>query len=157
MTPRAMTAHDEAGIRACLDDWAEATRAKDIEGILAHYEPDIRSFDCHSQLQLQGVQAHREHLAACLPCIQGPMTFEIHDLQITAQDGVAVCHYLARCGATGPDGQEHCMWLRVTAGLRQTNGRWMIVHGHCSAPFDPESGKALLDLEPKHEDRASAA
>ena len=157
MAARTMTTRDETEIRARLDDWAEATRAKDIEGILAHYVPDILSFDCHSQLQLQGVQAHREHLAACLPCIQGAMTFEIHDLEITAQYGVAICHYLARCGATGPDGTAHSMWLRVIAGLRHTNGRWMIVHGHCSAPFDPVSGTALLDLEPDHADRASAA
>ena len=36
--------------------------------------------------------------------------------------------------------------MRVTVRFRKTNGTWMIVHEHFSAPFDPESGKALLDL-----------
>jgi uncharacterized protein (TIGR02246 family) len=157
MAPAIDKAHDAAEIRALLDYWAKATRAKDVEGILANYMPGILSFDCHSQLQLKEAEAHRKHLDACLSCMQGPMIFEIHDLDVTAQDDVAFCHYLARCGATGADGEEHCGWLRVTVCLRKTNGRWMIVHGHCSAPFDPASGKALLELEPEHEDRASAA
>jgi hypothetical protein len=33
----------------------------------------------------------------------------------------------------------------------------MIVHEHFSAPFDPQSGKALLDLEPELLQAASAA
>jgi ketosteroid isomerase-like protein len=38
--------------------------------------------------------------------------------------------------------------MRGTVGYRRTGGRWLIVHEHYSVPFDPESGKALLRLEP---------
>jgi PhnB protein len=41
--------------------------------------------------------------------------------------------------------------------FRKTNGTWMIVHEHFSAPFDPESGKALFDLEPEGVERTRAA
>jgi hypothetical protein len=41
--------------------------------------------------------------------------------------------------------------------LRRTSGTWQIVHGHFSTPFDPQNGKAMLDLEPEHTERASAA
>jgi hypothetical protein len=38
----------------------------------------------------------------------------------------------------------------------KTNGKWMIVHEHFSAPFDPESGKSLLNLEPEPVEQSSA-
>jgi uncharacterized protein (TIGR02246 family) len=150
-------ANDQAQLRARLDEWAKATRAKDIDAIMSYHAPDVRSFDCHSQLQLKGTEAYRKHLEACLPCIQGPMIFEIHDLDITAQDDLAFGHYLARCGGTGADGREHIVWLRATVCLRRMSGKWMILHDHLSAPFDPESGKAMLDLEAEPAERASAA
>jgi uncharacterized protein (TIGR02246 family) len=147
----------EAEVRALIDDWAEATRAKDVDGIMATHAPDTRSFDCHSHFQLKGADALRKHLKACMPCMQGPMTFEIHDLDVAAHGDVAFCHYLARYGATGLSGEEHTGWLRVTVCLRKVEGAWLIVHDHCSVPFDPQSGKAMLDLAPEHSERASAA
>jgi uncharacterized protein (TIGR02246 family) len=147
----------KAEVRARLDDWAKATRAKDIDAIMASYAQGTLSFDCHSHLQFKGAEALRKHLEACMPCMQGPMTFEIHDLDMAAHGDVAFCHYLARYGATGLGGEVHTGWLRVTVCLRKVNGAWLIVHDHCSVPFDPQSGKAMLDLAPEHSERASAA
>jgi hypothetical protein len=45
----------------------------------------------------------------------------------------------------------------VTVCLRKVNDEWMIVHAHCSARFDPQSGEALLDLEPGKVERTRAA
>jgi ketosteroid isomerase-like protein len=109
----------ETAIRARLDEWATALRAKDIDAIMAAHAPDVVAFDCHSQLQFKGADAYRRHLEARLPCIQGPMTFEIHDLDITAHGDVGFCHYPALCGATGPDGKEHSSWFHGTACLAQ--------------------------------------
>jgi ketosteroid isomerase-like protein len=53
-----------------------------------------------------------------------------------------------RCGAVGEDGKEDAGYMRVTFCCRKTSGKWLIAHEHFSAPFDPESGKALLRLEP---------
>jgi ketosteroid isomerase-like protein len=106
---------------------------------------------------LNGADAYRRHLEACMPCMQGPMVFELHDLNIVAQDDLAFCHYLALCGATGADGKERRCWLRGTTCLRKSDGTWRIVHAHCSAPFDPLSGTAMLDLVPQRLEQASAA
>ncbi len=138
----------EVEIRARLDDWAKATRAKDVDRIMASYAADTRSFDCHSHFQLEGAQALRQHLEACMSHMQGPMTFEIHDLEMAVHGDVAFGHYLARYGATGLSGQQHTGWLRVTVCLRKVRDQWLIVHDHCSAPFDPHDGKAMLDLGP---------
>ena len=147
----------ETEVRARIDEWAKATRAKNVDGIIASHAPDTLSFDCHSHLQFKGAAALRQHLEACMPCMQGPMTFEIHDLDLAAHGDVAFCHFLARYGATGPSGEEHTGWLRVSVCLRKVKDKWLIVHDHCSVPFDPQSGRAMLDLAPEPRERASAA
>jgi hypothetical protein len=38
-------AHEEARIRARLDDWAKAARAKDIDAIMAVHAPEVLVFD----------------------------------------------------------------------------------------------------------------
>jgi uncharacterized protein (TIGR02246 family) len=136
-----------AEIRALMDNWLRAVRANDIDGIVSHYAPDILAFDAIAQLQFKGVDAYRQHWEACLTMCPGPMIVEIHELTITAADDVAFSHYLTRCGAI-ENGQEKASWMRVTVGYRKMNGKWMVVHEHFSAPFDMESGKALLDLKP---------
>jgi ketosteroid isomerase-like protein len=40
------------------------------------------------------------------------------------------------------------LWLRWTACFRKIDGNWLIVHDQVSVPVDPESGRALLNLEP---------
>ena len=139
---------EEARIRGLIEDWATAARVSDIDGIMAAYAPDIVSFDAIAQLQFKGADAYRKHWEACIAMCPGPMIFEIHDLSIATAGDVAFGHYLLRCGATGEDGQEKTGWMRVTVCYRKRSGRWMVVHEHFSAPFDIESGKALLDLEP---------
>jgi uncharacterized protein (TIGR02246 family) len=139
--------NDEAQIRALLDDWASAVRAKDLDAIFAHYAPDILAFDAIAQLQFKGTEAYRKHWQACMAMCPGQMIFGVHDLRVAASNDLAFCHYLSRCGGTGAEGEEKFGWMRATAGLRRRGGKWLIVHEHFSAPFDPASGEALLDLE----------
>ena len=76
------------------------------------------------------------------------MIFEVHDLHVATGGGVAFGHYLCRCGVIGQDGVDKASWMRGTFCCRKTDGRWLIVHEHFSAPFDMASGKTLFDLEP---------
>jgi ketosteroid isomerase-like protein len=98
--------NDEAQIRALVDDWARAVRAKDLDAIFAHYAPDILAFDAIARLQFEGTEAYRKHWQACMAMCPGQMIFEVHDLGVAAGDDVAFCHYLSRCGGTGADGEE---------------------------------------------------
>lgn len=75
------------------------------------------------------------------------MILKIHDLNVAVGGEIAFSHSLASCG-TVVDGQEQASWMRATVGYRRVDGRWMIVHEHWSVPFDPESGRALVELEP---------
>lgn len=138
----------EAEIRELVDHWRKAVLAMDTDAIVSHYAPDILAFDAVSQLQFKGVEAYRKHWETCLSmCPAGTMIFEIHDLNIAAGNDVAFATALNRCGGTGENGEEKAGWMRMTACYRKTNGKWMVVHEHFSAPFDMESLK-VLDLKP---------
>jgi ketosteroid isomerase-like protein len=153
-----MTAtNNDAAVPAALDLWAKATRAMDIDAIMACYARNVVSYDCHSAFQFRDAAAHRKHLEMCFPYMQGPITFDVHELSIASQDDLAFCHFTAHCGCKGHDGNEHWSWLRFTSCLRKIDGKWLIVHDHCSAPFDPMSGKAMLDAGPEELKRGRAA
>ncbi|MCZ4151458.1 DUF4440 domain-containing protein, partial [Escherichia coli] len=104
-------------------------------------------FDAILQLQFKGRDAYQKHWQACTEMCKGPMTFDIAELQIHADPQVAFAHYLCHCGGTGPDGQPHSSWMRVSAGYRKHGDGWKVIHEHFSAPFDMD-GKALFDLQP---------
>ena len=142
------TTDDAAQIRQLIEDWAKAARASALDRIMAAYAPDVRSFDAIAQLQFKGADAYRRHWEACIAMCPGPLIFEIHDLEIESGDRVAFGHCLVRCGTTGENGKEQTGWMRGTVCCRKSSGRWMVAHEHFSVPFEPESGKALLGLEP---------
>jgi ketosteroid isomerase-like protein len=81
---------------------------------------------------VRGIDAYR----GCWPPFfdwqrQGAV-FEIVELDITAGQDVAFAWALLRCGkpedfATNPQNR-----LRLTVGLRQVDGRWVVTHEHHS-------------------------
>ena len=148
MAPKDSIVIGETEIRDLINDWADAVRAKDVDRIMSQYSPDVLAFDAISQLQFQGADAYRKHWEACLSMCSGPSFFEVHDLDITARDGLGFCHALNRCGGTGEDGQEKVCWMRMTVCYRKVDGDWKVVHEHFSSPFDMQSGKALFELQP---------
>jgi len=49
---------------------------------------------------------------------------------------------------TMASGQPVDLWMRDTTGLRKVDGKWLDFHDHVSAPADPATGKAALDMKP---------
>jgi ketosteroid isomerase-like protein len=148
MTTATGKTEDEYQIRKLIDDQANAVRAKDINGSMSNYSPDIVSFDVVNPLQKIGLDACRKRAEEWFSSFQGAIGYEISDLSITAGDGAAFCHSLNRVNGTKTDGVEIDMWWRATVCWSKIDGKWMIVHEHNSVPFDIESGKASLDLKP---------
>jgi uncharacterized protein (TIGR02246 family) len=135
---------DDAEVRECIEAVAAALRAKDIDALMAHYASDVVVFDL-MPLQLTGAAAYRKNFEAWFGAVRGPLGFEIHDLRITRTGGVAFCHYLAHVRSTRTTGAHADYRVRVTAGLRELNGRWMLTHEHVSVPFaNVESMQAAL-------------
>jgi uncharacterized protein (TIGR02246 family) len=147
-----MAAHDEtgeeSGIRQLIDGFQRAIRAKDLDGVLSVYAPDIVSFDLVPPMQHVGIAAYRRPWEETFASFEGRIGYEVSDLHITATDEVAFSHSLNRMSGTTKNGQTISMWVRWTACLRKLDGRWLVTHEQVSVPIDLESGRALLDLEP---------
>ena len=137
----------EAQIRGLVDDWAKAIRAKDAGGVMAHYAPASVTFDLAPPLISTGADA--QGLQVWFATWQGPIGYEIRDLNITAGDDVAFCHGLNRLSGTKTDGEKADVWFRQTLCLRKVEGEWRIAHQHESVPFYMDgSFRAAVDLKP---------
>lgn len=139
---------EEDQIRALLEERVQAVRAKNVDGVLALAAPDILSYDVVNPLRNLGADEVRQRTETWFSSFQGPLGYEIRDLEVAANEDVAFCHCLNQVEGTKTDGGQIVMWWRATICLRKIDGRWTITHEHSSVPFDPETGKASLDLEP---------
>jgi len=148
MTVQVNTKTDEAAIQRLLDNGIRALRDKNIEGVMALYAPDVVSFDIVPPLRYIGAEAFRNLWEQVFSSVQGPIGYELHDLNITVGDDVAFTHSLNRISGTMTNGQKIDVWLRWTACFRKIHGQWLIVHHQNSVPVDLATGKAVLDLKP---------
>jgi ketosteroid isomerase-like protein len=139
---------DEADIRERIDKAVEAIRAMDLERLTPIYAPDIVSFDIPPPLQHVGAEAKRKNWVDAFAIYERPLGYEIRDLTITVGDDVAFGHSLNRISGTLKNGTRTDFWLRWTTCFQKIDGNWLIAHDHVSVPLDPESGTALMNLEP---------
>jgi uncharacterized protein (TIGR02246 family) len=139
---------NDAAIRESIDRFAKALGAKDVDGCMAVFAPEIVSFDILPPLQAVGADAFVKHWHEFFESYQGPLDVEFPDVRVTADDNVAFSYCLHRIIGTLKNGHKTDFWLRWTAGWRKTNGKWLIVHEQVSVPVDLASGRALLDLKP---------
>jgi ketosteroid isomerase-like protein len=138
---------DELEIRALMDARVRAVQAKDVTTALVGVDADVVVFDVITPLQTRGVSAERRRLEEWVASFEGPIGYEAQDLVIAMDDTVAFSHCLNHYSGKTRAGALD-MWVRATTGYRKRDGVWRITHEHQSAPFDPSSGKAALDLEP---------
>ena len=138
----------EALIRQRIEDWVKALRAKDIDGVMSLYAPDLVSFDLAPPLRYVGVDGKRRAWQEVLARFRGPFGYEVSDLHVATHGELAFAHSLNQVNGTLPDGQVIGRWVRWTAGFRRIDGAWFVEHDHVSVPVDPMRGQALLNLTP---------
>jgi uncharacterized protein (TIGR02246 family) len=139
---------DQTQIMKLVDHWAEAIRTKNIDGRMSNYAPNVSMFDVVEPLQYSGVDAVRNRAIEWFSSFEGQLGFEIHDLWISSDGDTAFSHSLNHVSGTKTDGTRLDMWWRATVCYRKMDDQWMVTHEHNSVPFDPQSGKASLDLRP---------
>ena len=139
---------DEVKIRQRINRWVEALRAMDLEGVMSLYAPDIVSFDLVPPLRHVGAKAKEKNWANAFAMYQRPLGYEIRGLALTVGNDVAFGHSLNRVSGTSKNGNKTAFSLRWTACFRKIDGNWLIAHDQVSVPVDPESGRAVLNLEP---------
>jgi ketosteroid isomerase-like protein len=142
--------NDEAQIRALEDRFAEAFKAKDVNGIMANYEhsPNLAVFDVVPRSEYLGWDAYRKDWEGFFAPIGVITLFEIKNLTVSVDGNLAYSysfqHHLAKTKAGG----SHDVTVRVTDVYRKSGGKWLIVQEHVSVPVDPQTGKADLHAKP---------
>jgi uncharacterized protein (TIGR02246 family) len=139
---------DEVDIRQRIEAGVAAIRAKDLEGVMALYAPDVVSFDVGSPLRSVGAEAKRRAWMEVFAMYQRPPGYEVRDLTIIVGDDVAFGHSVNRISGVLKHGDKTDFWVRWTACFRKIDRNWLIVHDHVSVPVDPQTRTALLNLTP---------
>lgn len=139
---------DVEQVRQLIENRAQAVRSKDLDGATVANAPDILTFDVLPPLRNAGADGIRERTERWFDSYPNAPGYEIRDLEVITGGDVAFAYYLYLVSGTLASGSEVNMWVRATLGLQKLDGDWQIVHEHNSAPFDPESGRALTDLQP---------
>lgn len=127
---------------------ARAVLDRDVAAATDANAADVVTFDVLPPLRTVGARGVRERTEDWFGAYSEGPGYEVRDLEVVAGDDVAFAYYLYRVSGTLGTGGVVAMWVRATLGLRKIGGEWRIVHEHDSVPFDPESGRALVDLEP---------
>jgi uncharacterized protein (TIGR02246 family) len=124
---------NESQIRALIEKWAKAVRAKDMGGVLANHTDDVVMFDVPMPLQSRGMEEYRKTWELFFDYSPGgPGSFDVTELQIVADESVAYCHAIVKIF----DSQ-----VRITVGLRKEKEQWLIAHEHHSYPIELKSAE----------------
>jgi ketosteroid isomerase-like protein len=145
---KASESASEGEIRAIIEARVEAVRAKDVHAAMSYHLPEAVLFDVIEPLRYMGASAGKKRAEEWFSSFEGPLGFEIRELNVTAGDGVAFSYGLNHVKGTKMDGGELDMWWRATVCYQRIEGKWTITHEHSSVPFDVTSGEASLDLKP---------
>jgi ketosteroid isomerase-like protein len=139
----------ETAIRKLVHDRAAAFRNKNVSGVLETQTEDIVQFILSPPLKFAGETAFgREALKEWFDGFEGPLGYEVTELEVSASDDLAFCHSLNHLTGTSPKGERGDLWFRDTLCLRKIAGTWKITHEHSSVPFYMDSMKAAIDLKP---------
>ena len=129
-----MTSSDESEVRRLIEDWAEAVRRRDLEGIVKQHAADLLLFDVPLPVQSKGIEAYRKSWDVFYRWFGQSGVFELSELRVTTSDSVAFCTALIRCAGSDARGATEELAVRLTVCYRKIDGRWIIVHEHHSVP-----------------------
>lgn len=137
-------------IKALVDRYVEAVKAKDIAAIMKAYVPDetLLVFDTFLPRQYVGAAAYRKDWQDFLDSFNGPISVEVTDLEIVADQMLAYSHDIERWTGTDKQGRKVDITARVTDVYKKIKGHWLVVHEHNSFPVDFDSGQADLNSKP---------
>lgn len=126
--------NDEAEIRTLIERWATAVREEDRAAIRADHDRGILMFDVPPPFLSRGLDDYMATWETFLRSTEKPVTFAIHDVQVTCGQDVAFAMAIGQCVSICNGGKREPLEFRLTMGLRKINGRWRVMHEHHSLP-----------------------
>jgi ketosteroid isomerase-like protein len=144
---QASSASDKAEIVARFQSLIAAYGHGDVNAIMAFYsdDPDAIFFEDTIPFQVNKA-ALRNGLELFYKSISD---FHAHVelLDVQTSDDLAVVHCAVHNTWNDKNG-THMQTSRDTDVFRKEDGKWLIWHEHFSVPFDPATGKAVLNAKP---------
>lgn len=134
--------HGEQEIRDTITRWSAALLRKDLDAMMAGYEPDAVLYDVGGQYV--GRAEIRKIWQFCLPYFPETFHSEHEDMRIDAGGNIAIMHAIHRFRV--PDDPQHMMaqaGTRVTVAYRKRDGVWRVMHEHVSMPFNFEKNELI--------------
>ena len=141
---------ESAAIKALEDRFIAAVRTKDVDAIMKAYVDDesLFVFDVIPPRQYVGAKAYHKDWEGFLGTLEGPITVEISDLEVTTGGNIAYGHSIQRIAGTDKKGKKVDLTMRVTDGYKKVNGHWLIAHEHVSVPVDFDTAKPDFSSKP---------
>jgi uncharacterized protein (TIGR02246 family) len=121
---QAPSSKDERKIQALIERWAKAVREENRPGIRADHDREIVMFDVPPPFVSRGIDAYMATWEKFFRSQEKPITFDFHDVKITAGRDVAFATAIGRCVNIDPTGKREELEFRLTMGLRKVDGRW---------------------------------
>jgi uncharacterized protein (TIGR02246 family) len=137
-------ARDEAEIRELLEQWERDLTAKNLDGLVAKYAPDIVFFDAVPPFQSKGAAAYRQAWEHMLPHLPSEIGVETREAGLMVSGDLAFAHCHTRLTNAKTHESATCGWVRVTVCFQRQQGQWRVVHEHVSVPFDPQTSQAVF-------------
>ncbi len=132
---------DELQIRSLIERWVRAVDRGELADVLADRTDDVVMFDVPPPDDgVRGSAAYRAVWPPFLDWQRNGGRFELVALDVTSGRDVAFAHALLRCGTDTELAAAPQRRLRITFGLRNEGGRWLVAHEHHSFPLESEGG-----------------
>jgi len=140
---------DKAKIEALYQAYVKAFKAKDVNAIMAFYDPnELFVFDVTPPREYPSWDAYKKDWEGLFTAMPGPMDVNMTELAVTVVGSAAYSRNVQTGYFTGKDGSRLDLAVRVTDVLRKVKGKWLIVQEHVSVPVDLGTGKADLLSKP---------
>jgi uncharacterized protein (TIGR02246 family) len=132
--------------RQVLDAYRAAVLAKDVDALVALYDPDVRIFDMWGEWSYDDAAAWRKNVEGWFGSLGSETVgVDFDDVRTIASGDLVVAQAFVTYRGLSAEGKElRAMQNRLTVTLAKKDGAWRIVHEHSSSPADLETGKVKL-------------
>jgi ketosteroid isomerase-like protein len=143
---RASSDTDKAEVMALNQGLIAAYNSKDVSGIMAFYSDDPNAVFFEDTIPLQ---LNKAALTKANEFFKSVPDFHarVESVDVVVSGDLAVAHYIILTNWTDKSG-THAQTSSYTRVDRKEGGKWLVWHEHFSVPFDPATGKVVLDAKP---------
>jgi ketosteroid isomerase-like protein len=142
----AQSDNDKAEIVALNQRLLDGFSKRDIDAVMACYMDDKEAvfYEDTIPFQATGTANLRKANQYAFESVSQFHAGTDGDISVMVSGDLAVAHYTIVNNWTDKNG-THNQRSRYTQVLRKIGGKWLICHEHFSVPYDPATGKAVLE------------